>query len=95
MDKGLLPRRYAKALYKYAAEKSATEQIYVLMQNLETAFESNPELKATIANPFVSEKDKTAIISTAVGEKNPILDDFVKLLDQNNRLDIVRGVALA
>ena len=95
MDKGLLPRRYAKALYKYADEKGRTAQVYDLMQNLNVAFDTNHDLQSTIANPFVPTDNKIALLSTAAGEKNDILDDFVKLLAVNNRLDIVRGVALA
>lgn len=95
MDKGLLPRRYAKALYKFAAEKNETNLVYQAMQNIAAAFESNRELKVTIANPFVSETDKTDLIEAAAGMKNPVLSDFVKLLSVNNRLDIVRDVAIA
>ena len=95
MDKGLLPRRYAKALYKYAADKDATSQMYTLMQNIEVAFDNNHDLQSVIANPFVSEKEKTSLLMTAAGSESPILADFVRLLSTNNRLDIVRGVALA
>lgn len=91
----MLPRRYAKALYKYAAQKDATSTVYTLMQNLVAAFDTNRDLRAVMANPFVDRKEKTALIMTAAGEKSPILADFVKLLAQNNRLDIVRGAALA
>lgn len=95
MDKGLLPRRYAKALYKFAAEKDATEKVYVLMQNIAAAFDNNHDLQSVIANPFVSVDEKTALITTAAGESNAIITDFVKLLAQNNRLDIIRDTALA
>lgn len=95
MDKGLLPRRYAKALYKYAEEKGDTATIYRLMQNLESAFESNRQLQTALANPFVSLDEKERLVMTGAGEKNEILSDFIKLLATNNRLDILRGAALA
>lgn len=95
MDKGLLPRRYAKALYKFAAEHDATTQIYSLMQRIEQAFESNHDLQNVIANPFVSLEQKTGLIMTAAGEQSSILADFIKLLSNNNRLDTFRSVALA
>lgn len=95
MDKGLLPRRYAKALYKFAAEKEATLQVYDLMQNLVAAFDRNDGLRTTIANPFVPVNEKIGLLTTAAGQENSILTDFVKLLAQNNRLDIVQAVALA
>ena len=95
MDKGLLPRRYAKALYKYAIEKSATAEVYGMMRNLSAAFDDNHELQNVIANPFVSDNDKTRLLVNAAGSDSPVLTDFVKLLATNNRLDLVRGIALA
>lgn len=95
MDKGLLPRRYAKALYKFAAEKGCTAELYGLMQNLAAAFEKNHDLQSVIANPFISVEDKTSLIMTAAGEQNDVLADFVKLMAQNNRLDLIRDAALA
>lgn len=95
MDKGLLPRRYAKALYKYAAEKDATAEVYALMQKLVDAFGSNSDLQGAIANPFVSLTEKTKLVMTAAGGDSPILADFVKLLASNNRLDILRDAAIA
>lgn len=95
MDKGLLPRRYAKALFKYAAEKGETARIYELMQNLSQAFDTNHELRAVIANPFVPVDEKTALVTAAAGENSQVLTDFVTLLARNNRLDILRETALA
>lgn len=95
MDKGLLPRRYAMALYKYAAEKDATTKVYGLMQNIAAAFDSNTGLQTVIANPFVDVESKTSLLMTAAGEQNEIIADFIKLLARNNRLDLMRSVALA
>lgn len=94
MDKGLLPRRYAKALYKFAAGKNATERVYNLMRNIAEAFDSNDDLQTVIANPFVPVGEKTSLIATAAGSDDSILSDFVKLMVQNNRIDIIRQTAL-
>lgn len=53
MDQGLLPRRYAKALYKYAVERDVAAQMYTVMDTLTKAYDDNASLQATIANPFV------------------------------------------
>lgn len=95
MDKGLLPRRYAKALYKYAEEKGQTAKIYELMQRLDSAFAGNHDLQTAIANPYIAEKQKEELITTAIGEENSVIADFIRLLAKNNRLDIIRGTALA
>ncbi len=99
MDKGLIPRRYAKALMKFAAEKGKLEEVYTRMQNIEKAFADNKSLQSVIANPFVSAKEKTELVLTAAGvdktDNNGIIADFVKLLEQNNRMDCLRQTSLA
>ncbi|MBD5171168.1 MAG: ATP synthase F1 subunit delta [Bacteroidales bacterium] len=99
MDKGLIPRRYAKALLKFAAEKGKLDEVYTRMQNIERAFDDNKSLQSVIANPFVSPKEKTDLVLTAAGvdknDNDTIIADFVKLLEQNNRMDCLRQAALA
>ena len=102
MDQGLLPRRYAKALYKFAVEKGDAAQVYGMMQNLAKAFVTVPGLQHTIANPYGDTKQKTQLIETAAGNNGAqgskggeTLADFVKLLVRNHRIDIVRDIALA
>lgn len=100
MDQGLLPRRYAKALYKFALDKNYASRAYVLMENLAAAFDTNPELQQAMANPYLSDKRKTSLLLTACGidptNKNdaPIVD-FFRLLEDKRRVDIVRHIALA
>ena len=98
MNQGLLPRRYAKALYQVAVERNDATALYILMQKLAEAFAKNPGLATTIANPFVQTADKSLLIDTAVYNDcahNGTFDDFVQLLVQNKRLDIIRETALA
>lgn len=99
MDQGLLPRRYAKALYKFAEEKGRLEDVYTMMNNIDEAFDDNKTLHTVIANPFVDEPQKTSLLVTASGAKSEedknILADFVKLLIKNHRIDLMHRIALA
>lgn len=98
MDQGLLPRRYAKALYKFADERHDTQAVYGFMENLDAAFDANPRLQQTIANPFVKTADKVALLTTAAGknaDSSATLADFIKLLVENRRIDLAREIALA
>lgn len=97
MNDGLIPRRYAKALLKYAQEKGADKRMYALMQTLAGSFGSEPELCKAIANPFVDAASKTKLLTTASGAtaKDTVFADFIKLLLDNNRIDIIRMAALA
>ncbi|MCC8176809.1 MAG: F0F1 ATP synthase subunit delta [Bacteroidales bacterium] len=97
MNEGLIPSRYAKALYKTALEKGCQQRLYELMKTLSASFDSSPELASTIANPFVAVADKAKLLDTAAGAtpKDTLFDDFIKLLEHNKRIALTRATALA
>lgn len=98
MNQGLIPRRYAKALYEVAVERGQSERIYSLMTALESQFAALPTLEATMANPFVADTDKISLLLTAAGakaESDPVFDDFLKLLAKNRRLDMAPAMCRA
>lgn len=96
MDNGLIPQRYAKALYKYAAEHGTTAAVYEEMKRVTEAFDSDPRLMKTLANPFVSRADKESLLRAAAGDKveNDYLG-FVKLILDMHREEYARLMALA
>lgn len=97
MNEGLIPRRYAKALYMFAKEKGAEKRLYDLMTGLEKSFASAPALEETVANPFVSDADKQKLLMTAAGATadDSVYADFLKLLCENHRIEFVREMGLA
>lgn len=97
MNDGLIPRRYAKALLKFAQEKGEDKRVYGLMQTLSDSFAAQPALGKAVANPFVAPGDKTKLLMTASGatDKDSVFVDFIKLLIANNRIDMVRAAVLA
>lgn len=98
MEQGLIPRRYAKALLEVARQRGCSDEIYKLMLRINNAFAATEGLSQTVANPFVSDADKTALLTTAAGEgaaECPTFTDFLKLLEQNRRTSLTRSVALA
>ena len=100
MDQGLIPRRYAKALYEIGEERHDNDVLYILMERLCTTFADTPGLGATVSNPFVSNADKTSLLTKAVygaSEQTPdrTYEDFLRLLEKYDRLSMVREIALA
>lgn len=97
MNDGLIPKRYAKALFKFAAEKGVEKRLYELMCTLSGSFADNAQLDPTIANPYIADDKKTALLTTAAGadSKDTAFADFLKLLRQNNRLPLARATARA
>lgn len=96
MDNGLIPRRYAKALYKFADEHKQTTAVYDEMKAVAKSFAENPGLQKTLANPFVSAADKSELLKAAAGDKaeNDYLG-FVRLLIDMRREEYARLIALA
>lgn len=97
MNEGLIPKRYAKALLKFAVEKNAGKRVYELMVNLAGSFSDNAGLDSTMANPFIAPEKKMELLMTAAGatESDEVYRDFLKLLRNNNRLPLARAVAIA
>ena len=58
MDEGLISRRYAKALLKFAQDRGTTDQIYEEVKKFEENFVSHPELQKALLNPVLSAKDR-------------------------------------
>ena len=67
MNQGLIPSRYAKALFEFASEKKADRRIYDLMHALESSFASEPSLQQAVGNPFIPAADKMKLLTTAAG----------------------------
>lgn len=95
MDNGLIPRRYAKALYKFALEKGETKEIYELSKRVINAFKENPELQKVLSNPFVSEEDKEKLLLSASGDKNEAFKQFVLLIISQKRVEYAYAMMLA
>ena len=97
MDQGLIPGRYAKALYLVAKEKGNSDKLYAMMRRLSDAFAAEPLLNETLTNPFVKDSDKTGLVLSAcdAGKESSLLTDFLKLLEENRRMDMIRDIANA
>lgn len=96
MNQGLIPHRYAKALYAAGVEQGKTEKIYDIMKCLSDAFEAASELQTAMANPFIDTMTKVTLLERAVDkEVDPLYTDFVKLLSRRGRLPMARDIAYA
>ena len=97
MNQGLIPRRYAKALFKFALERNTDARIYELMGRLADSFSASRQLQQAVSNPFVSNGDKMKLLIAAAGATpaDEGFADFLKLLVNNNRLDMMHGIAIA
>lgn len=96
MNQGLIPRRYAKALYLLASEQGKDKEMYDAMTRLVAAFDAEAGLQRTLANPHVSGADKLGLVSVATQtDSQSLVADLVKLLERNHRTEALRDIALA
>ena len=96
MNDGLIPQRYAKALYKFAVENGKSEVVYEEMKVVVSSFEANPDLLKVLANPYVGKDDKGNLLLAAAGEKREeAYENFVKLILENKRECYAYHCALA
>lgn len=97
MNEGLIPGRYAKALFETASDRGDTKRLYDMMRSLSSTFAAQPDMRKAMENPFIADADKLALLRTATGAKSDdtTFDDFLKLLVQNRRLPLAAPIAIA
>lgn len=96
MNDGLIPKRYAKALYKLAVENGDAEEIYELLKPMSRGLKGMDEVKRVLLNPHVPDADKGSLMMQLVGAKpGSSLDKFILLVIRNHRADFLRKIALS
>ena len=95
MSEGVIPGRYAMALYKYVSEKGLSSRLYAIAKEVERAYATTPELRKTLINPVVSISDKISIMNTIVGEQtDKYYQNFVQFVLENKREEYMREIFL-
>lgn len=96
MVSGLIPHRYARALYKFAAQTNSLSRVYDEMNHVIVAFRNDPRLEKILSNPFVDADDKKKVLLAAAGQ-NPGDDfkRFVTLIVDHHREEFAYLMALA
>lgn len=96
MNDGLIPNRYAKALYKLANERGDMAMVYDQMKHLDMAYDAKAGLKKAVNNPFLPLPDKLQLLCAAAGaQADGSAARFMELVIKNNRIDFMRAIALA
>ena len=84
-----LARPYANALFHVSKEKSLD-----FSSSLKSMLEivSNEEFKVYLSNPTISKKLVIEFITELVNENNLEFDNFVKVLTENSRLNVLNEI---
>lgn len=96
MITGLIPHRYAKALYKYAGETGERAAVYEEMKSVLQAFSIHSEMNEIMGNPFVDKDEKMQLLLTSAKVKiDSTFGRFVRLVMDHKREDMFQLMALA
>jgi F-type H+-transporting ATPase subunit delta len=88
----LVAKRYVNALVNATSKKDRADFSKVLL-DLSDAF-SDTKVAESLRSPLVSNAQKTAFVVEALGdEANVKLVNFIKILGENNRLDLLPTIA--
>lgn len=96
MSDGLIPNRYAKALYKYAVEQGDASSVYAQVSKLAESYVAETGMAKAIENPFLPVKDKEAVLNAASGASpESSAGKFFKLVLSHGREALLQNMALA
>lgn len=96
MNDGLIPKRYAKALYKLAIENGDTQEIYELLKPISHGLRGLDDVKRVLLNPKIDYQEKGKVMMQLIGAKpGSSLDKFILLVIKNNRTELLRKIALS
>lgn len=86
----LIAKRYAKALSSVSKDVSAIAEVL----NVLTEAISTQEVKSALNSPIVSSEAKTEMILSTLGDgADTTLVNFIKILGENKRLDLIPAIA--
>ncbi len=84
----LIAKRYAQALSSVSKDlPGILEVLNVLSEVI-----SSSEIKSTLRSPIISSESKTAMILSALSDDDSTLVNFIKVLGENRRLDLIPAI---
>lgn len=86
MYTGLIAKRYAEALFRFAVSNGEAEAVYTQVNGIAGRIMDSPELKAALASPILSGEAKmSAVLAAAGGDVCRSLEDFISLVLRHGR----------
>jgi len=85
----LIAKRYAKALSSVSKNiKGIAEVLNVLTESV-----SSEEVMTALTSPIISSEKKTEMILSAISDDDATLVNFIKILGENRRLDLIPAIS--
>ena len=85
----LIAKRYAQALSSVSKDLPSILEVLNILSDVT----SSSEIKSTLTSPIISSEQKTAMILSTLGEDaDGSLVNFIKILGENKRLDLIPAI---
>ncbi len=84
----LIAKRYAKALSSVSKDIAGVLEVL----NVLSEVVSSKEIKSTLTSPIISSESKTEMILSALSDDDKTLVNFIKILGENRRLDLIPAI---
>jgi len=86
----LIAKRYAKALSSVSKDVGAVAEIFTTLSSVI----SSDEVQTVLTSPIIQDDKKTEmVLSSLAKETDATLINFIKILGENKRLDIIPAIA--
>ncbi|MDR1330989.1 MAG: F0F1 ATP synthase subunit delta [Tannerella sp.] len=96
MNEGLISKRYAKALYRFAAQRHEEKALYSRMKALLESLHALPSLSETLCSPMVTAAEKETLLLLVAGDRpEESYRGFVQLILTNHRERSLEKIALS
>ncbi|WP_334332698.1 MULTISPECIES: ATP synthase F1 subunit delta [unclassified Companilactobacillus] len=93
LSKKQVGKRYSKALLEVAQEQNSVEEMLTDLKILKQVYEENPSLGFALAGRSISRTEKLKILDTLKGKFSTLMQDFLSLVFDNNRMDCISEIA--
>lgn len=93
LSKFQVGKRYSRALYEVAQEQDSIDNTLEEIRSLATVFSENPGLNIAFSGRSISRTEKAKIVDTLKSEHSELVQDFISILFERDRLNCVDEIA--
>ena len=86
-------RTYARALFEAAKEQGRLKEVAEELGDFAAAVRDVPELRAVLRNPELDPETKAGIVAEIIGDADPLLGNFLRLVAEKGRSGEIAEIA--
>jgi len=86
-------RTYARALFEAAKEQGRLKEVAEELDDFAAAVRDVPELRAVLRNPELDPETKAGIVTEIIGDADPLLGNFLRLVAEKGRSGEIAEIA--